>query len=161
MGIIMPNWCRNNLTIESSDSKLIEKFKLALDSDGLFQTIKPNPTGEWSYAWSVENWGTKWDVRGDEVNVIQLDDDRIIVEFDTAWGPPISFYEYLEELGYEVSAMYNEEGMAFCGIYTEGNDETYEYGDMTSEEIKAFLPDELDDCFMISELMEEREENDW
>ena len=53
----MPNWCNNNLTVSSDDSELIESFKKAIDSDGLFQYLKPNPTGDWSYSWSVENWG--------------------------------------------------------------------------------------------------------
>lgn len=154
----MPNWCRNNLTVESIDTNLINKFKLALDTDGLFQAIKPNPKEEWSYDWSVENWGTKWDVDGKDIQVIQIDDDRIVVEFDTAWGPPISFYEYLEELGYHVFAMYHEEGMAFCGIFTEGDDDCYEYGDMTHEEIRATIPDDLEQCFAIAEMVEERED---
>ena len=52
--------------------------------------------------------GSKWDVDGDGINVVQLDDDRIIIEFDTAWGPPIEFYKHLESLGFDVVGMYYE-----------------------------------------------------
>ncbi|NDB81279.1 MAG: hypothetical protein EB127_00795 [Alphaproteobacteria bacterium] len=157
----MPNWCNNNLTVSSDNPELIEHFKMALDSNGLFQYLKPNPTGDWSYSWSVENWGVKWDVDGDSINVVQLDEDRIIIEFDTAWGPPIEFYKHLENLGFDVTGMYYEPGMCFCGIYNSGFDEYFEYGDMTHEEVKASIPDELDECFMISERIEEmKDEND-
>jgi hypothetical protein len=156
----MPNWCNNNLTIESSDLNLINKFKLALDSDGLFQSFKPNPTGEWNYAWSVENWGVKWDISSEDIQIIQFDEDRIIIDFDTAWGPPLEFYKYLESLGYTVVGMYHESGMCFCGIYSNGFDEYYEFGDLTHEEIRATIPDELDECYMISEMAENREQDD-
>lgn len=154
----MPNWCNNNLVVNSDDPILIKKFVTALDSDGLFQALRPNPTGEWSYEWSVENWGVKWDVKGDEVQVVQIDDDRVILTFDTAWGPPIALYEYLEEQGYEIVGMYYEPGMCFCGIYNNGFDEYYEYNDMTYEEVKASIPDELDECFMISDYVRDMEE---
>ena len=156
----MPNWNNNNLTVSSENFELIETFKKSIDSDGLFQYLKPNPADNWSYSWSVENWGVKWDVDGDSINVVQLDDDRIIIEFDTAWGPPIEFYKHLEKLGYDVVGMYYEPGMAFCGIYSNGFDEYYEFGDMTPEEIEDTIPDELNECFMISELARDREDED-
>lgn len=156
----MPNWCNNNLTINSDDPELIKKFNLALDAEYLFQALKPNPSGEWDYAWSVDNWGVKWDVKKDEVQVVQADEDRIIVSFDTAWGPPIALYEYLEEQGYEVIGMYYEPGMAFCGIYNNGYDEYYEFGDMNAEEIRASIPGDLDECFAISEYVEDMEQWD-
>jgi hypothetical protein len=156
----MPNWNRNNLEVSSSNTSLIAQFKQAIDSNGLFQAFKPNPSGEWSYGWSVENWGVKWDVSGDDINVVQYDEDRVLIEFDTAWGPPIEFYRHLEELGFEVYAMYDEPGMCFCGIYNNGNDDFYEYSDLTSEEVKATIPDEVDECFMISETVKDREQDE-
>ena len=157
----VPNWCSNNLEIRSDDPELIKKFNLALDSDGLFQSLCPNPSGEWDYGWSVDNWGVKWDVRGEEIQVVQVDEDRIIICFDTAWGPPITLYEHLEQEGYEVVGMYYEPGMAFCGIYSNGFDDYYEYTGMTSEEVKATIPDDLDNCFGISEYIEDRENDEY
>ena len=40
------------------------------------------------YNWSVENWGTKWNVE-DEVSVIDLDNGNYEIRFDTAWSVPI------------------------------------------------------------------------
>lgn len=156
----MPNWNRNNLEVSSSNTSLIAQFKQAIDSNGLFEALKPNPSGKWSYEWSVENWGVKWDVSGDDINIVQFDEDSVLIEFDTAWGPPIEFYRHLEELGFEVYAMYDEPGMCFCGIYSNGNDDYYEYGDLTSEEVKATIPDEVDECFMISESVKDREQDE-
>jgi hypothetical protein len=42
------------------------------------------------YDWAIRHWGTKWDVRPEEVRV----DDRgeeVWVWFDTAWGPPLEW----------------------------------------------------------------------
>ena len=149
------------MTINSDNPELIKKFNLALNSDGLFQALRPNPSGEWDYGWSVENWGVKWDVSGDDIQVVQVDEDRIIICFDTAWGPPIALYEYLEEQGYDVVGMYYEPGMAFCGIYNNGFDEYYEYGGMTADEIRKSIPDELDECFMIADYVEDLDNQDF
>jgi hypothetical protein len=52
---------------------------------------------------------------------------------------------------YEVRAFYDESGMAFAGIYDNGDDDYYEYGSMDSSEIVDNLPQELDEMFAISE----------
>lgn len=156
----MPNWCSNNLTINSDNPELIARFKKAIDSNGLFEYFVPNPTGNWDYSWSVENWGVKWDVYNDGINVVQVDDDRIIITFDTAWGPPIEFYRNLEKLGYSVEGMYYESGIGFCGIYSNGNDDYYELDGMSADAIKLNIPEDLDMCFAISELTEEREQDE-
>ena len=54
--------------------------------------------------------------------------------------------------------MYYEPGMAFAGIWEDGNDDYYEYGDMNSTEVADTLPAELDEAFCISESMAEYEE---
>jgi len=149
------------VTINSDNPELIKKFNLALNSDGLFQALRPNPSGEWDYGWSVENWGVKWDVKGEDIQVVQVDEDRIIICFDTAWGPPIALYEYLEEQGYDIVGMYYEPGMAFCGIYNNGFDEYYEYGGLSVDDIRKTIPDELDECFMISDYVEDLDNQDF
>lgn len=155
----MPNWCNNNLTVTSDDPEKIKRFNLALQSEGLFSAFLPNPTGAWDYAWSIENWGVKWDVAENDIQVIQVDEDRIIVEFDTPWSYPKEFLEHLESLGYAVYLMYHEPGLAFCGIYEDGVEDHYEYAQMASEEILATIPDDLDLCFGIYEQVLEREES--
>jgi hypothetical protein len=63
----------------------------------------------------------------------------------------------MEELGFEVKAMYYEPGMCFCGIYEDGSDDYYEYNEMTAGEVADTLPTELDEEFGISDSMAEWE----
>jgi hypothetical protein len=61
------------------------------------------------------------------------------------------------EQGFRIRAMYYEPGMAFAGVWDNGDDDFYEYGGMNSEEIAAELPVELDEAFGISESVAEWE----
>jgi hypothetical protein len=47
--------------------------------------------------------------------------------------------------------MYYEPGMAFAGIWEDGQDDYYEYGSLDSAGIVEALPGELDEAFGISE----------
>jgi hypothetical protein len=47
--------------------------------------------------------------------------------------------------------------MCFAGVYSDGDDNYYEYSGMSSDEVKEFLPQELDEMFCISESMAEWE----
>jgi hypothetical protein len=71
--------------------------------------------------------------------------------FDSAWSPPIAAYEKLMNMGFRIRAMYYEGGMAFAGVWDNGDDDYYEYGSMDSKEIADTLPVELDEAFGISE----------
>ena len=79
------------------------------------------------------------------------------VSFDSAWAPPVNFYQCLATLGFNLEAMYYEPGMAFAGTVTSSDgeifDDYYEYGDMNSDEVRDTLPSELDEQFGISEQM--------
>ena len=110
------------------------------------------------YDFCVNEWGTKWDVGGDgDVVVIEELQTEVTLCFDSAWSPPIGAYEALVELGFSVRAYYYEPGMAFAGIWDNGDDQFYEYGGMTSEQVKEDFPAELDEMFNISESMAEWE----
>ena len=122
----MPNWCMNSITVSHENPEMIQKFAAAMKDENLFNTFVPNPTGQWDYGWSIDNWGTKWDV-GSTDFTIDTDNTSGYGSFDTAWGPPIEFYRKLEELGFDVDATYFEPGMCFAGHYFEGNDNYYEY----------------------------------
>ena len=80
-----------------------------------------------------------------------------MISFDSAWSPPIAAYEKLTEMGFEIRAFYHESGMCFAGIWEDGFDDYYEYGDMNSLEAADTLPEELDEMFCISEQMAEWE----
>lgn len=160
----MPNWCQNVATISHEDIEKIDAIENVLNKDsenadnsGLFQMLRPRPADQeenW-YDWNINNWGTKWEASVYDFE--RLDDNSIRINFDTAWGPCTTLYEYLDVEGYEVDAVYNEEGMAFCGRYAFGSDEYYDYSQMNSAEMADELPSEIVDVFNIVELKQEWE----
>ena len=144
----MPNWCYNNLDITAKTDEqkaMLERVSKAEPADGfigmfmplpeiLKDTTSPTPanidsvqqrtmiaqTGfdNW-YDWQVSNWGTKWDV---DPMSCDYDGETLSVSFDSAWSPPIGFYNWLVEQGYEVSANYYEPGMDYAGEWIDGDD---------------------------------------
>ena len=135
---------------------MIRRAKAAFAEGTFLQEFIPNPKGEWEYDWSVANWGTKWDI-GEGAGIQTWDDHELVVYFDSAWAPPISAYEKLEDLGFKVNATYYEGGCAFCGTYEDGYNDHYDLGDMSAEEVANTIPKELDESFGISEVMLEYE----
>lgn len=93
------------------------------------------------YMWRINNWSTKWDIGADvgtekeeryglKATVVDWNSGKSIeanCSFDSAWSPPIEFYDKLVELGYDVHASYFEPGMTFCGIYHNGADNCIDY----------------------------------
>ena len=111
------------------------------------------------YDYCVNEWGTKWDVGGNDYNEPQQETPNdITMSFDSAWAPPIAAMDKLEALGFSVRLYYYEPGMAFAGIYEDGSDNYYDYGGMNSDQVAEELPSELDEMFGISESMAEWEE---
>jgi hypothetical protein len=108
------------------------------------------------YDFNIANWGTKWDVESDNVEI--EDANTVTAGFDSAWAPPIRAYEQLMEQGFEVVAFYYEPGMAFVGKWDNGADDCYEYGGATSDTVRELIGEELDDYFGISESMADWEE---
>ena len=175
----MPNWCNNTLELQHEDPAMIERARAAMIRGEFLHEFIPVPkelsdavangqTNEalqekygyssW-YDFCVANWGTKWDVGGSDYgNPTVTEDGKMIAGFDSAWAPPITAMERLTDLGFTVKLYYYEPGMAFAGIWEDGNDDYYEYGSMSSDEVAATLPAELDDMFCISDSMAEWEE---
>ena len=146
----MPNWCQNNATFSHKNVEMMKKLIKAANGDhALFDsfvpmpeelrnTVSPSPSNEslvekygasdW-YQWAVNNWGTKWDVSVDSCDVSENDKGDPVsatLWFDTAWSPPIEFYNSMTELGFEIDATYTEESMAFAGHYLNGEDNCVE-----------------------------------
>jgi len=182
----MPNWCNNTVEIRHEDPSMIERVRTAFNDEGLLQEFIPVPDAlrntvsgsmgedkraeheaqqaanlekygytDW-YSFCVSEWGTKWDV-GADGNPAQDIPGGLMLGFDSAWAPPIGAYEKLMEMGFRIRAMYYEGGMAFAGIWEDGEDDYYEYGGMNSDEIAKTLPPELDEAFCISESVAEWE----
>lgn len=115
-------------------------------------TIRPD---SW-WDWRVQNWGTKWDIGfdADLNNKAEVFNKSFDVFFDSAWSPPISAYEKLEEMGYKIYALYFESGCAFCGIYGNGYDECYNIEDFSEEWVDEHIPSEINEAFGISDMGE-------
>jgi hypothetical protein len=184
----MPNWCNNTLELQHEDPAMIERAKTAFAEGKFLAEFCPVPEslhivsgrvdedaeqkkleedtarniavhgyGNW-YDYCVNEWGTKWDVGGDDYNAPQQDSpNRITMSFDSAWAPPTAAMDKFEALGFSVRLYYYEPGMCFCGIYEDGHDAYYELNDMTSEQVAEEIPSELDEMFSISETMAEYE----
>jgi hypothetical protein len=176
----MPNWCNNSVEIYHEDPAMIERVRKAFNDGALLNEFIPVPEslrivagsvgdpveqkkleedternrqvhgyGNW-YDFCVNEWGTKWDI-GADGNPAQDIPGGLMLGFESAWAPPTGAYEKLTEQGFRIRAMYFEPGMAFAGIWEDGNDDYYEYGGMDSTQIAEELPPELDEAFCISE----------
>ena len=123
------------------------------------KNIQEHGFANW-YDWQVEMWGTKWDV-GDKNNDCGyvVGDTAIVLSFDSAWSPPIGFYEKMEELGFSVDAMYYEPGMAFCGHYVDGEDAQYEITG-NAEWVDNNIPEDINMMFAIAENMADWEDTE-
>jgi hypothetical protein len=160
----MPNWCNNVAIISHTDKTQIDKIEEILSEDGekLFNTLCPQPAdiGEGWYTWNVQNWGTKWEMNLGHFT--RQGDNTIEISFDTAWSPPVAFYEYIErEHDYVVEAYYEESGMAFCGQYIDGDDDYYEYGGMTAQQLEDDLPSAINYHFGVVDRKRDDEEQEY
>ena len=165
----MPNHTTNELTVvhKKDGSKvmhvddpklrdLLESFsldKVIPMPEQLKGTTSPSDQPNW-YDWSVDNWGTKWDVYA-TYNTEANDDETINLfstdgQIYTAWAPPIPVIRKLQKdfPEYEFTLEYVDEGWCFAGnLMADGTDlcltdekEVIKYalrlGATTEEEIK-------------------------
>jgi hypothetical protein len=149
----MPNWCYNTATVYHEDKTKIDGLEQELLKEDAqpFNYLRPNPDGEWDYAWSCENWGCKWDVN--MMDWEREDDNTIVMHFDSPWSPPTALYEFLESEGWSVRAMYHEPGMGFAGKFEDGYDDYYDF-DYTDRESIENLPEDILDFTNVMEDLE-------
>ena len=69
------------------------------------------------YHWNIQNWGTKWDITAQQVEIEYEDDEQLEVSFDTAWAPPEPICYRLREMFKDLSFswFYDEPGMETAG----------------------------------------------
>ena len=152
----MPNWCLNNATITHDDPAKLNELLDAYKRGDLMEHFLPTPKDEngeldkdW-YDWRVGNWGTKWDVGGEDA-FYSDNPEGLVLSFDSAWSPPVDFYQFLkDEHGFDIRASYWEPGMAFCGDWIDGMDNYYEG--------RETFPDHLVEEYNMVEFYEEDEE---
>ena len=184
----MPNWCANSLILTHENPEMIAKAVAAAEAGALCETFVPCPpelrdtvAGGYSdtvqqaeleriraeliekfgypswYEWSIDNWGTKWDP--DIHAVTREDANNVSLAFDSAWSPPIEFYQKLEEQGFIVEAYWFEPGMNFCGKWEEGCEENYQI-EGNSEWVEQNIPLDIDEAMGISASMAEWEDEE-
>ena len=181
----MPNWCDNTISISGPAEKLSPIFtKLKEDdSSGLCSILHPMPENTFMgnlgqderkkcaeenipnwYDWCVSNWGTKWDTSDGDWTYEDAGDGNAILtgSFQTAWGPPVGVYTHCQEAhpDLHIEAMYYEGGCAFAGMWNSIDGEDHYSLEGTKKDIEDQLPEELNECFGITECMEEDEEEE-
>ena len=146
----MPNWCNNTITIQGPTDTLKPLWETA-KQEGLLQAIKPMPKAledttsptptegkvqpmvdgydNW-YDWRVANWGCKWEVDTEGLEFTDNGDgtSSIAGYFESPWGPPIEAYNtFCDDMdNCSLEATYEEGGMDFAGIYSNGDDQYME-----------------------------------
>ena len=127
----MPNWCENRIRISGSTEK-INKLWEKVESDGLLNTLRPQPNNLEEYEnidWRLQSWGTKWEVNTQDLCVEDNGDgtSEIYGDFDSAWSPPIEAYIAFNESdnGCEVEGWYSEFGCDYCGLYNVREGDVY------------------------------------
>ena len=160
----MPNWCSNQVTLTGPKEKIDQLIVELQKSDNIntpyeiLNVLRPRPADQeedW-YSWNVNNWGTKWDVNIGGYEIV--DENTVSFTFDSAWSPPTALYDFLQEEGWTVDGYYYEPGMGYCGHYLDGDDDYYEYGGRSADEVAEMIPSDLDEMFMIVEDMRQWEE---
>lgn len=184
----MPNWCNNSVSITHTDPDKLRSLVEAVNAKRFLDSVIPVPKDltetvagfpseelreaheakeqsnmekygfkNW-YDFCVNRWGTKWDVEA--YDTVEFDPAGVTFGFDSAWSPPTGVYAALVEQGFSVTGFYYEPGMAFAGKWSdEDGDQYWELGDMTSEQVRDLLPEDLDEVMCISENMEQWEES--
>ena len=162
----MPNWCTNLVRITGccEDIQELSEWLEAHKGRGWFDYFYPMPTDlpETGWIdWAIENWGVKWNPDAEDIEVY-LSEDESSIEFrsQTAWGPPIRFYDRIHtdtfygiQVGYvgefEESAGWFQDGVDHCYDLEEDRegfqrDAPEEYRDLISDETEDASDDEMD-----------------
>jgi len=132
----MPNWVSNHTIIRGKE-EVIDEIAERFEKDG-FESWFPIPqelldrespnnkdpeemekkygASDW-YDWAINNWGTKWNAN--EIHITQCKEENIL-SYQTAWSPPIEFWEKLTEQYPEVEVYteFVDEGYCFVGDAT-------------------------------------------
>ena len=113
----MPNHCCNLLIMSKASLPIITKKYVRRDEDRNkifdFELIEPIGDVPDSYNHRMEKWGTKW--CGYDLNI-----GESVLDFYTAWSPPIPIIKKLAELHKDLvfRLEYYEAGISFRGTAT-------------------------------------------
>ena len=176
----MPNWCNNNVEITGPADKIQALWDAAQVEDSrLLNAMVPMPVElrdttkgsngdavNW-YDWAVTNWGTKWDVDMEGLEIEAAGDGTATISgyFDSAWAPPIAAYDQFLEANpdFTVTASYYECGCDFAGFYDNGDDEhlenLHDEYDLPEDE-QSDLFKRLDEEYALSEQFDQYDDDE-
>ena len=167
----MPNWCSNTIGITGPADQITALWQAAQAGEdaGLLQAMVPMPAelddtvadggaGMNWYNWRVANWGTKWDVTLEDLELVDNGDGTATITgyADSAWSPPIDAFAAYCEANPQVTAelKYFEPGMSFIGVWST------ESGDVYWEDVGEIAKNGTDDT-TLDQLMEDFNVWDW
>lgn len=161
----MPNWVRNEITINGPEGsvKALLKKTATKESRFDFNGLVPMPAhiykgllsseerarygdDNW-YDWSYKHWGTKWNAA--DAAVMYHGGETAFVDFETAWCAPIPIYEAIRKKfpDLDVQARYADEDIGSnCGTWHNGELEKIEEPQRAFEfacDVWGYDPDEL------------------
>jgi hypothetical protein len=115
--------------------------------------------GDGWYGWCVANWGTKWDVSSEGLQLIDNEDGTasIVGYADSAWSPPVDAFQTYANANEDVylELKYFEPGMAFVGVWDS------EGGDAYWEDVGSLLETTAEEDAVLFELLEHFNVWDW
>lgn len=115
------------------------------------------------YDWRVAEWGTKWDVgrENERKRAVKQNAKKVTLRFNSAWAPPIGFYEKMrDQHGYGVEAYFFEAGMGFCGSWRDGVIAEFSLTEVkTVYDLRATVPAKIINEFKIADMVAEEIED--
>lgn len=109
-----------------------------------FENFLPTPPellkGEGWYDWRVSNWGTKWNLGQDSVEITDITEfefgdgektHRVMLDFSTAWSPALELFTEISKQfpTVRIENRYWEEGVAYIGEAFMENGECFDYSE--------------------------------
>jgi hypothetical protein len=119
----MPNYVYNKIEFKGEEASLnVLKEKMngivANNSKQIMgDLLGENSGGKDWYNHNIKCYGTQWDVRVENCFKLEINNDNIILEFDTAWCPPYIFLEEIcKKYNIRSNAVYDDRIGDFMGI---------------------------------------------
>lgn len=181
----MPNWCNNSIVIEGPADKIRALWAAATTDNEelalldalnpmppeLMETVADGSAGPNWYNWRVANWGAKWEIDMEGLELVEDEDGRARIEgyADSAWGPPLEAFKAYAALNEDVTMelKYFEPGMSFIGQWDTNGVDGYwdDIGDLVADDedledpVLAELFEHFDVWSYYEDLEEDFEEN--
>lgn len=140
------------LTIKNMDTGVVlEKINCS------YTDVVVKPLVSW-YDWSIEEWGTKWDIGEDQCCIIT--DNVIVFQFDTAWTPPIGILEAITKIPHveEIESVYYEPGFCSAGEFLFTKNGVHEVRVYSDEDIVSYENFIIEHGFESRESLDNKEE---